>query len=145
MDRFETFSLALFSISRCWNKIAGEEMKRFGLKGVHAFSLVTVLSHDGELSAANLCELCGRAKADVSRSVSAMESLGLLRRTGDNPYRARLKLTGAGQTAAQSIREIAAGIFDRIGGELTAEKREIFYEALALVSSNLEEYCKEGF
>ena len=72
MDRFETFSLALFSISRCWNKIAGEEMKRFGLKGVHAFYLVTILSHDGVLTAANLCELCGRDKAEVSRSVSAM-------------------------------------------------------------------------
>ena len=88
MDRFETFSLALFSISRCWNKIAGEEMRRYGLKGVHAFYLVTILRHDGELTAANLRELCGRDKADVSRSVSAMESMGLLSRTGDNPYRA---------------------------------------------------------
>lgn len=144
MDHFETFSLALFSISRCWNKIAGEEMKRFGLKGVHAFYLVTILSHDGVLTAANLCERCGRDKADVSRSVSAMESLGLLSRTGDNPYRAKLKLTDTGVAAARSIREIAAGIFDRVGGELTPEKREIFYETLATVSSNLEEYCKEG-
>ena len=145
MDRFETFSLALFSISRCWNKIAGDEMKRFGLKGAHAFYLVTILSHDGVLTAANLCELCGRDKADVSRSVSAMESMGLLSRTGDNPYRAKLKLTDTGVAAAQSIREIAAGIFDRVGGELDPENREIFYKTLATVSSNLEAYCKEGF
>ena len=145
MDRFETFSLALFSISRCWNKIAGEEMRRYGLKGVHAFYLVTILRHDGELTAANLRELCGRDKADVSRSVSAMESMGLLSRTGDNPYRAKLKLTDTGVAAAQSIREIAAGIFDRVGGELTPENREIFYKTLATVSSNLEEYCKKGF
>lgn len=145
MDRFETFSLALFSISRCWNKIAGEEMRRYGLKGVHAFYLVTILRHDGELTAANLCELCGRDKADISRAVSAMESLSLLQRTGDNPYRARLKLTDNGRAAALSIREIAAGIFDRVGGELTPENREIFYKTLATVSSNLEEYCKKGF
>ena len=145
MDRFETFSLALFSISRCWNKIAGEEMRRYGLKGVHAFYLVTILRHDGELTAANLCELCGRDKADVSRSVSAMESMGLLRRTGDNPYRARLKLTDNGRAAALSIRETSARIVDRVGSDLTREKREIFYEALAIVAANLEEYCKEGF
>ena len=145
MDRFETFSLALFSISRCWNKIAGEEMRRYGLKGVHAFYLVTILRHDGELTAANLCELCGRDKADVSRSVSAMESLSLLQRTGDNPYRARLKLTDNGRAAALSIRETSARIVDRVGSDLTREKREIFYEALAIVAANLEEYCKEGF
>ena len=145
MDRFETFSLALFSISRCWNKIAGEEMRRYGLKGVHAFYLVTILRHDGELTAANLCELCGRDKADVSRSVSAMESMGLLRRTGDNPYRARLKLTDNGRAAALSIRETSARIVDRVGSDLTREKREIFYEGLAIVAANLEEYCKEGF
>ena len=81
MDRFETFSLALFSISRCWSRIAGEEMKRYGLKGAHAFYLVTILRRDGELTAAKVSELCGRDKADVSRSVSAMESLGLLSRT----------------------------------------------------------------
>ena len=107
--------------------------------------MVTILSHDGVLTAANLCELCGRDKADVSRSVSAMESMGLLRRTGDNPYRARLKLTDNGRAAALSIREIAAGIFDRVGGELTPENREIFYKTLATVSFNLEEYCKKGF
>ena len=145
MDRFETFSLALFSISRCWNKIAGEEMRRYGLKGVHAFYLVTILRHDGELTAANLCELCGRDKADISRAVSAMESLSLLQRTGDNPYRARLKLTDNGRAAALSIRETSARIVDRVGSDLTREKREIFYEALAIVAANLEEYCKEGF
>ncbi len=145
MDRFETFSLALFSISRCWSKIAGEEMKRYGLKGAHAFYLVTILRHDGELTAANLCELCGRDKADISRAVSTMESLSLLQRTGDNPYRARLKLTDTGRAAALSIQETAARIVDRVGSDLTQEKREIFYDALAIVTANLEEYCKEGF
>lgn len=145
MDRFETFSLALFSISRCWSKIAGEEMKRYGLKGAHAFYLVTILRHDGELTAANLCELCGRDKADISRAVAAMESLSLLRREGDNPYRAKLKLTETGTAAALSIRETAARIVDRVGSDLTEERREIFYQSLAMVSANLEEYCKERF
>lgn len=145
MDRFETFSLALFSISRCWSKIAGEEMKRYGLKGAHAFYLVTILRHDGELTASNLCELCGRDKADISRAVAAMESLSLLRREGDNPYRAKLKLTETGTAAALSIRETAARIVDRVGSDLTEERREIFYQSLAMVSANLEEYCKERF
>lgn len=145
MDRFETFSLALFSISRYWSKIAGEEMKRYGLKGVHAFYLVTILRRDGELTAANLCELCGRDKAEVSRGIAAMEQLSLLERIGGNSYRAKLKLTDAGLAAAQSIQATASSIVDYIGRDLTPEHRDGFYQSLALISANLEQYCKEGF
>ena len=144
MDRFETFSLALFSISRCWNKIAGDEMKRFGLKGAHAFYLVTILSHDGVLTAANLCELCGRDKAEVSRGIAAMEKLSLLERTGGNSYRARLKLTDAGLAAARSIQHTAASIVDYVGKDLTSENREVLYQSLAQISDNLEHFCREG-
>ena len=31
MDRFETFSLALFNMSRYWNRLAAEEMEKYGL------------------------------------------------------------------------------------------------------------------
>ena len=143
MDRFETFSLALFNMSRYWNRLAAEEMEKYGLKGAHAFYLVTVLRHDGEVTASQLCELCGKDKADVSRAVGKMEEIGLLRRTGANPYRAKLKLTEQGIAAAQAVRETAAVIVDRVGGDLTPEKRAVFYEVLASVTSNLEKLCKE--
>ena len=35
-ERFEKFSLAISEISRCWHKLAGDEMLRYGLKGPHA-------------------------------------------------------------------------------------------------------------
>ena len=60
MDRFETFSLALFNMSRYWNRLAAEEMEKYGLKGAHAFYLVTILRHDGDVTASQLCELCGK-------------------------------------------------------------------------------------
>lgn len=143
MDRFETFSLALFNMSRYWNRLAAEEMEKYGLKGAHAFYLVTVLRHDGEVTASQLCELCGKDKADVSRAVSRMEEIHLLQRVGTNPYRARLKLTEEGIAAAQAVRETAGIIVDRVGGDLTPEKRAVFYEVLAAVTANLEKLCKE--
>ena len=143
MDRFETFSLALFNMSRYWNRLAAEEMEKYGLKGAHAFYLVTILRHDGDVTASQLCELCGKDKADVSRAVAKMEEYGLLERTGANPYRAKLKLTEQGIAAAQAVRETAAVIVDRVGGDLTPEKRAVFYEVLASVTSNLEKLCKE--
>lgn len=33
VERFERFSLAIAESSRCWHKLAGEEMKVYGLKG----------------------------------------------------------------------------------------------------------------
>ena len=143
MDRFETFSLALFNMSRYWNRLAAEEMEKYGLKGAHAFYLVTVLRHDGEVTASQLCELCGKDKADVSRAVAKMEEIGLLERVGSNPYRAKLKLTQQGIAAAEAVRETAGTIVDRVGGDLTEEKRTVFYEVLALVTANLEKLCKE--
>ena len=143
MDRFETFSLALFNMSRYWNRLAAEEMEKYGLKGAHAFYLVTVLRHDGEVTASQLCELCGKDKADVSRAVGKMEEIGLLQRVGSNPYRAKLKLTQQGIAAAEAVRETAGTIVDRVGGDLTEEKRTVFYEVLALVTSNQEKLCKE--
>lgn len=143
MDRFETFSLSLFNISRYWNRLAAEEMEKYGLKGAHAFYLVTVLRHDGEVTASQLCELCGKDKADVSRAVSKMEELQLLKRVGTNPYRAKLKLTELGIAAAEAVRETAATIVDRVGGDLTPENRAVFYEVLASVTANMEKLCKE--
>ena len=143
MDRFETFSLALFNISRYWNRIAAEEMEKYGLKGAHAFYLVTILRHDGDVTASQLCELCGRDKADVSRAVSKMEENGLLLRTGTNPYRAKLKLTESGMEVAREVRQIAATVVDRVGGDLNPENRAVFYQVLSSVTANLETLCKE--
>lgn len=143
MDRFETFSLALFNMSRYWNRLAAEEMEKYGLKGAHAFYLVTVLRYNGEITASQLCDLCGKDKADVSRGVSRLEAIGMLQRVGSNPYRAKLQLTEQGIAAAQAVRETAQTIVDRVGGDLTEENRAVFYEVLASVTANLEKLCKE--
>ena len=95
IDRFERFSVAIAEISRCWHKLATEEMKKYGLKGSHAIYLTTLCRHDDGLTAPQLCELCGKDKADVSRMMTIMEDKGLVIKEGDNRnrYRGVLKLT----------------------------------------------------
>lgn len=80
VERFEKFSLAISEIFRCWHKIAAEEMEKRGLKGIHSIYLTTMLRFPEGLTAAKLAELCGRDKAEVSRSVSSMEKMGLLQK-----------------------------------------------------------------
>ena len=143
IERFEKFSLAISEISRCWHKIATEEMEKYGLKGIHSIYLTTLLRFPEGLTAAKLCEHCGRDKAEVSRTVTAMESLGLLEKSG-KAYRSRLLLTEKGKHAAEFVRRRAALAVEKAGGELTDEQRAVFYAALETISRNLQSISETG-
>ena len=136
VDRFKRFSFSVFEISRCWHKLAAEEMKKFGLKGPHAIYL-TVLYHEPTgVTAAQLCELSGRDKADVSRSLAALEEKGMVTREGGNAYRARISLTEAGYQAAQQVCHRAGLAVELAGGNISAQEREVFYQALTSIMDN---------
>lgn len=143
VDRFERFSLAISVIVRCWHKIASEEMKPCGLKGSHATYLTIMYQYPEGLNATQLCELCGKDKADVSRMMSIMEKKGLVQKEGTN-YRALLKLTAGGRAVAEHVRERARIAVELAGKGLSEEHRMVFYDALSLISSNLQAISKEG-
>ena len=57
-NRFEHFTMDIFSISRSWNRLANEEMKKYGLRGAYALYLVVIGSSEGQITAAKLADLC---------------------------------------------------------------------------------------
>lgn len=146
VDRFEHFSFAVYELSRYWHKIASDEMEKYGLKGPYAIYFTILYRSPEGCTAAQLCEISGRDKADVSRAVSAMEAKGLLVKEGGNKnqYRALLRLTHAGRNAAEQINQRARVAVEFGGKGLTPEKREIFYSALDQIVSNLETLSQEG-
>ena len=146
MDRFERFSFAVFEITRCWHKIAGEEMKKYGLKGTCAVYLRSIAKHPEGLTAANLSEITGKDKADVSRAVSAMIAKGLIIRECESQksYRAPLILTEEGKIAVSHIENCIRVAVEMGSKGLIQEKREIFYESLELIVSNLQTLSKQG-
>ena len=89
MSRFEQFTVSIFSITHCWNRIATEEMREHGLKGTYALYLLILDTADEGITAAQLCEITQRDKADVSRAVSLFKEKGLVEAYGKNRYRAR--------------------------------------------------------
>ena len=143
VERFERFSVAISDISRYWHKIAAEEMEKHGLKGTHSIYLTTLYRHGEGVTAARLGELCGRDKAEVSRTVNTMERQGLLQKEG-NSYRALLKLTDTGRHAAEQVRSRAAIAVELAGKGLTEEQRTTFYYALELIAGNLLQLCESG-
>ena len=146
LQRFERFSLAISEINRCWHKLAAEEMANYGLNSPHALYLSTLYQYEDGVTAAKLAELCWKDKADVSRMISILEQKGLVQKetAGGNKYRALIKLTDEGRTAAAHVRNRAAFAVELAGAGLSDENRETFYSALGLITSNLQTLSKQG-
>jgi DNA-binding MarR family transcriptional regulator len=144
VSRFEQFSQALSVLTRYWHKIAADEMEKYGLKGPYSVYLITLRRHDDGLTAVQLSELCGRDKADVSRAVALMEKKDLVKKTGENPYRARLVLTRQGNEAADHVCHKATVAVEAAGRDISSQDRETFYQCLSSITGNLQALCKQG-
>ena len=146
VNRFERFSYAISEISRCWHRIAGEEMGKYNLKGSYSVYFTTLYHSQEGLTATRLAELCSRDKADVSRAMSLLEKKGLV--TRDEPdgksYRALLRLTEPGREVAQHINGRAEAAVEQASLGLSDENRRIFYEALELITNNLQKLSRDG-
>lgn len=143
IQRFERFTLAISELYRYWHKIAADEMARYQLKGPHALYLVALYRYEEGITAAGLCEVCDRNKADVSRAVALLEERGLVTREGDQ-YRAQLKLTESGKRAAEQVRERARRAVEIGGQGLTEAQRTAFYETLTVIAANLKAISQSG-
>lgn len=146
IDRFERFIFTISEIDKNWHKVAADVMAEYGLKGPFVVYIVA-LNRNGEgVTASQLSEICGRNKADVSRAMKDMESKGLIKRSVENNslYRAKLTLTDKGKSAAERVIKAASKAVEFGGKGIDNEKREIFYEILGMISSNLKEMSKKG-
>lgn len=146
LRRFEQFCNSTFSIYRSILKIERMEMEKFGLKGPHAQCLLALYRYSEGITAAQLCVLCDKDKAAISRTVAELEANGMLARqyTGSNRYRAQLKLTERGYEAAGRVAERAKYAVEQAGSGLTDEQRSVFYHVLGLIADNLQNISDEG-
>ena len=132
--RFQRFSYAMAEIYRCWHKIAAAEMQAFGLKGPHCVYLTAMGSFPNGVTPGELCELLGRDKADVSRTLAALESRGLVeRQPGVSARRVAYRLTGEGARAATAVQRRADLAVELAGRDLGDGDRQVFYRALEAI------------
>jgi len=146
LRRFEEFSFAISGIYHNIQKIEREEMDKYGLKGPHAQYLVAMTRCPEGLTAAQLSEMCDRDKAAVSRALNEMEKRGLVIRelANDTAYRALLKLTETGSSAARFVCEKIAQAVELAGSGLSEEERTIFYSVLSRIGANLRAIARDG-
>lgn len=143
-SRFEEFTAAISTIYGHIQKIEREEMERYGLRGAYAQYLLAMERFPQGVTAAQLCDVCGKDKAAVSRMTAEMEAKGLLVREGGSAYRAPLLLTDAGREAARFVRQRAAVAVELAGRGLDDDRRAVFYEALHLISNNIQTLSEAG-
>ena len=146
LDRYELLSSSISSMYHDIQKIERVEMAKFGLKGPHAQCMLAMSRYAGGITASQLCEICDKDKAAVSRAVGEMEEKGLLMResTGETMYRAKLKLTEEGRRAALFVCGRAQSAVAAAGRGLYEEARAAFYSSLGLIAQNLHTISKEG-
>lgn len=146
IDRFEQFVSFISAIHRDIQKIERDEMEKLGLKGAFAQYLVAMHRFPEGITAVDLCEVCGKDKAAVSRAVSEMEQHGLLHKLGDreNRYRALLQLTEKGRSAAEFVCRKAVSAVQIAASEIDDETRTTMYRSLRSIASHVQLISKEG-
>ena len=146
LRRFEQFCTSAFSIYRSILKIERIEMEKFGLKGPHAQCLLHMAHHPEGVTGAQLCTLCDKDKAAISRTVAELEQEGMIQRDmkDGNRYRAQLILTEQGKAAAGQVEERVKLAVEKAGDGMSDAQRAIFYEVLGMIAGNLQTICEEG-
>ena len=146
VSKYERFSLSVARISQDIQKIERAQMEQFGLKGPHAQTLLILRRHPEGVTSVQLCELCMKDKAAISRSIAELEETGMVCRVKNHgsAYRALVKLTPAGEAAAQAVSRQAVMAVEQAGAGLEDSQREVFYRVLDLIAENLHEICRNG-
>ena len=144
LSRYEQFSSIISTIYRRVQKIERDEMEKYGYKGAYAQYLSAINRHPEGVTAGQLCEICGKDKAAISRVAAEMEEKGLVQRVGASMYRAKLVLTEEGERLAHVVSRRAAVAVDLVGEGLSDNDRSIFYAALEGIAQRLQQVEKSG-
>ncbi len=145
IDRFEKFSFAISELYRYLHTIMRNEMEAYGLKGPYAIYLFALYRYTDGITAAELCDVCFKNKADVSRAMTAFEHAGIVVREGgaSKNYRAPICLTDKGRVIAEHLRERARLAVSLCGQGLTDSARAVFYDSLEIIASNMRDICRD--
>lgn len=146
-SRFEQFKMAISGINRYVQKIERNEMVKRGYKGAFAQYLAVLKRFEEGLTSSELCEICDKDKAAVSRIIAEMEEKGLVSREHKNirTYRSKIVLTEKGRNTADYVAERAKAAIAAVSdGVMDENQREVFYSTLDVLYKNLQKVSREG-
>lgn len=131
-DRFLRFTTLITSITRNIRRLTTEAVARYDIKRSYVSALY-FLYKNGPLSATKLCNLCGEDKANVSRTLHALEEDGYVVREERQSSRSRVRMM-----LTEEGMEIGAFLAGRISEEVERATRGIPPADIAVMYSVLE-------
>lgn len=146
VGRFEQFCAAISNIQHSIARIERVEMERYGLKGPHAQCMLVMERNPAGITASELCGICEKDKAAISRTLAELEGAGMITRLDPNGkrYRSRLYLTEKGKTVATQVNDRVHRAVSQVSEGYDVQTREIFVQVLNMIAENLQELCKNG-
>lgn len=144
LERFQTFTVLIASLSRCIRKIKTEEMAEFDLKSPHVSCLYYLYKADS-LTAKELCDICDEDKANISRSIKYLEANGYLTCNSKTAkrYQSPLVLTEKGREVGRCITEKIDTVLDDASEGLSERDRLHMYRSLSCIADNLHRICAQ--
>lgn len=144
ISRYEQFTTLISGIERGIQKIERDEMVKLGYKGAYAQYLAAMKRYPQGVTAAQLCEICDKDKAAVSRVAGELEARGLIHREGGGSYRSLLTLSEEGMRVADFVCRKAQAAVDAAGCGLTENERRVYFAVLERIARNLEIIGRDG-
>lgn len=146
LKRFEQFSTVVSGINRYIQKIERDEMVKYGYKGAFAQYLVVLNKYPQGLTLTNLCEMCDKDKAAVSRALTELVEKELVFKDikENKSYKGKYCLTYKGKECAEYVVTKAKMAVSKVGSELSEEQRAVLYSSLEIIAENLKKISKDG-
>lgn len=144
--RFEKFTLLIYGIHKCINKIKFEMAPGLGVKSVHVFWVYELLLHPEGLSAAEIAAVSMVDRSLVSREIETLKNNGYVVTEDSGKkrgYNARITLTEKGRELAEKIKDEALRVQKSADAGISEEELMSFYSTLEKLYANFASLATE--
>lgn len=140
-ERFQEFSGLISRAEKALQRAKAENVRSYGLRGVHVSCLLALCEREEGLTATELAAVCGVDRAQISRVAAELTALGLICDAAPGPrrrYRGALTLTEEGRAAAAGMVDIVDEKLQSVSGDIPPEELAAFYRVLRTIVERLE-------
>ena len=140
-ERFREFSGLVSRAEKALQRVKTENVKDYGLRGVHVSCLLALHERPEGLTATELASVCGVDRAQISRVTAELRGLDLVCEASPGPrrrYRGALELTEEGRPAAAEMAGIVDEKLQRVSGDIPPEELTVFYRVFGAIVERLE-------
>lgn len=140
-ERFREFSGLVSRAEKALQRVKTENVKDYGLRGVHVSCLLALHERPEGLTATEVASVCGVDRAQISRVTAELRGLDLVCEASPGPrrrYRGALELTEEGRAAAAEMAGIVDGKAPARQRGYPPEELTVFYRVFGAIVERLE-------